>query len=335
MPHPKHKVEPAWRYEKAQDAALALEALLAQHGIRIQSGGPLETHVLRVMKLAYDKEEGAAAEDPDVRGTYRTLIGVHELASHILEVRESPSFPSLVPHLRILNDGAALQNVPSGGGDQATNKLFELFAASLAMQCGTNVTLDDPHASTGDNPDVLATLGGRRWGIACKVLHSLHPEGFIRHLEKGLEQIDNSPADIGVVLFNLKNVLPHDRIWPLAEIPGSGNPPNLGPAAWPNAADPYHILLDSLDSLGNTLVSYLPRDYLDRVFHGRKRIPGFLLWAHSVSAVTIDGRPTPTSVRALNFRQVAPISTDINNVLSCLNWAAFLSSPMRGPRPIC
>jgi hypothetical protein len=335
MSYRKNRCEPGWRYEKAQQAALALDELLRLHRITIKPGSPLETHVLRVMKLTYDKEAGTASDDPDVRGTYRTLVGVHELASYILEVKESSSFPSLLPHLRLLNDGASLQNVPSGAGDQATNKLFELFVATLAIQCGSNVTLDDPYTATGDNPDVLATLGRRRWGIACKTLHGVHPEGFMRNLEKGLDQIENSPAEIGVVIFNLKNVLPHDRIWPLAPIPDSGNPPDIGPAAWPDTADPYHILSDSLNNLGNTLVSYLPSDHLDSLFRGRKSIPGFLLWAHFVSGVRIDGRPTPTSVRALNFRSVAPIPTEVNKVLSCLNWAAFLSSPMRGPRPIC
>jgi hypothetical protein len=331
--YPKHKVQPGWRYEQAQLAALALEDLLRRHGITIDPGSAFESHVLRVMRLTYDKEAGVAADDPDVRGTYRTLVGVYELAKLILEVKDSPSFAGLVPHLRMLNDGASLQNSPSAGGDQATNKLFELFTGTLAIQCGTDVVLDDPYAPAGNNPDVLATLGGRRWGIACKVLHGVHPEGFVTNLVKGLDQIENSPAEIGVVLFNLKNVLPHDRIWPLAPIPDSGSPPELGYAAWPDPADPFHILLDSLDSLSNTLVSYLPPDHLDRLFRERKSIPGFALWGHSVSAIMIDDRPTPTSVRALNVRQVAAVPTEVNNVLSCLNRAAFLSSPLRGPRP--
>jgi hypothetical protein len=203
----------------------------------------------------------------------------------------------------------------------------------LAMQCGTDVLLDHPTAPKGDNPDVLAMLCGRRWGIACKVIHSLHPEGLIGHLEKGLDQIEKSEAELGVVAFNMKNVLPHDRIWPLGEVPEA--PGELATGCWSDTAAPFGILIEALDDLGDRLASYLPPDYLDTSFKGRKSIPGFLLWAHSASAVRIDGRPTCSSVRALNCRSVAPLSADVESVLRRLNWAAFVGSPERGPCPEC
>lgn len=323
-PYPKHKVEPGWSYEESQEAAFALEELLKDHGISIRSGSPLETHILRVMRLSEDKATGIASSDPNIRETYRTLIGVHELAKHILLVRDTESFSTLIPHLSILNDGHALQNTPSRGTDQATNKLFELLAASFAMRCGTNVTMDDPYTSTGRNPDVLATMRDRRWGIACKVIHSPHPEGFVGHLIKGIDQIENSPAEIGVVLFNLKEVIPHDSIWPLGDIPDSGDPPERGPAAWPDPKFPYQILLDSISQLVNKLLSYLPEGHLETLFESKKSIPGFLLWAHSTSAVLINDRPTPTAVRMLTCHPVAQLDDDVERVVKCLNAAAFM-----------
>ena len=319
----KQRIEPGWSYAESEKSAFELEELLERHGITIQSGSAFEAHVLSVMKLTDDIKAGVASQGADVRNTYRTLIGVYELANHILRVKDSPSFESLVPHLRMLNKGTALQNIPSKGTDQATNKLFELLVASFAMRCGSDVVLDDPDSSRGDNPDVLATIGERRWGIACKVLHGVNPEGFITNLSKGLEQIENSPAEVGVVLFNLKQCLPHDTIWPIADIPDSGSPPERGPAAWPQTQIPFDILVGFLDDLGDQLVAYLPTDYLTTMFLGKKSIPGFLLWAHSTSAVLIDGHPAPTAVRALNCREVAPISPQDMAVLKCLNEAAF------------
>jgi hypothetical protein len=258
---------------------------------------------------------------------FTCVVGVHEIANAVLAVRDSPSFPSMLPHLRLLSEGSDLQDTPSRATDQVTNKLFELFAASLAMQCGTDVILDDPGSSIGDNPDVLATLGERRWGIACKVLHGLHPEGFIAHLQKGINQIEKSEAEIGVVRFNLKNVLPHERIRPLAEVAdGSGE---LATGCWSDPAAPFEILIGSLDHVGDTLVSYLPSGYLRNVFAGRTSIPGFLLWAHSVSSIHIDGRPTASSVRALNFRALNAATRHIEHVLRCLTWAAYVGSDAR------
>src|SRR5207249_1641227 len=169
-------VNPGWHYEDAEDAALALEQLLERYGISIQSGSAFEARVLAVMKLVGQKRARAQSVDVDIRPAYRTLVGVHELATLILASETFPSFHALIPHLKLLNDGSALQNIPSPGRDQATNKLFELFVGSLAVQCGSDVLMDDPFKSSGDNPDVIATLGGRRWGLACKVLHGDSPE---------------------------------------------------------------------------------------------------------------------------------------------------------------
>ncbi len=91
----------------------------------------------------------------------------------------------------------------------------------------------------------------------------------------------------------------------------------------------------TLDQVGGSLVSYLPPGYLDQLFVGKKSIPGFLVWAHSVSGVSIDGRPTAASVRALNCQQLGPIPDDILSVIKCLNWAAFTGAADRGPRPSC
>jgi len=328
------RVSPGWHYEDAEDAAIALEQLLTKYGISIQSGSPFEERVLAVMKLVGQKRTRSSSSDGDIRPAYRTLVGIHELATLILASDAFPSFHALIPHLRLLNQGSALQTIPSAGTDQATNKLFELFVGALAVQCGTDVLMDDPFTSKGDNPDVLATLGRRRWGLACKVLHGESPEGFIHHLEKGLDQIERSPAEVGAVIFNLKNIFPHEEIWPMAAIPNT-DPPEDGPGIWSDARAPYEILMSTLEEVGDSLLSYLPQGYLDELFVGKKSIPGFLVWAHSVSGVSIDGRPTAASVRALNCKQVGAIPDDVRNVIKCLNWAAFTGAPDRGPRPSC
>ena len=333
MTKPIPRVEPGWRYDEAGVSALALERLLAKHGIRIHAGSAFETHVLHVLDLVDRKSRGRVwAEAEDIRPLYRTLIGVHELASLLLQVEASPEFPALLPHLRLLNEGDALQNARSKVTDQATNKLFELYMGAVALQCGRHLELDDPFRSSGDNPDVLISIGDRRWGIACKVLHSKHPQGFLDHLVAGLRQIEASPADVGVVAFNMKNVLPHDEIWPLAPLDGvPGNA--LTPAVWSDPDAPFQLLVYHLQRVGAELKSYLPPDYIQTVFSGLKSVPGFLLWGASPSAALIDNKPTCASVRALNFQTADSVSAEDKRVLECLNWAIYPDSSQRGARP--
>jgi hypothetical protein len=322
--------EHGWRFSEAETSALALEALLQDNGIRIASGSFLEEHILRVLHLTTPGVQGQLEDD--VRPYFRSLLGVHEIARLVLAVRDHPAFPALLGHLRLLNEGNALQVTKSPGRDSATNKLFELVVATLAMQCGTVVDLDDPTASEGNNPDVLVTVSGRRWGIACKVLHSTHPEGFLDHLRKGVDQIEKSPATIGVVAFNLKNVLDHDALWPLAQISGSAD---LGPAAWPNRELAYAALEWQMDEIGRRLraqVEDFPSE-LAKIFNGKKSVPAFLLWGHTATGVLVDGRPAPTSARRMVAVRAGAVDQMAAQFMECLYWAAFSDSPNRGPRP--
>ena len=333
MTPPKAKIEPGWHFEAAERSALELEILLGSHGIRIRPGSPLEHDVLQTLHLVSQKRAGRV--DPtteDIRLTYRALVGVHELATLLLTVQHNPQFSALLPHLELLNEGHVLQNSPSTARDQAANKLFELYVAAVAMQCGHDIALDDPHASRGNNPDILVTIGGTRWGIACKVLHSSSPQGFVDNLTKGLDQIDRSAAEVGVVAFNLKNILSHDEIWPLAPIDGvAGNPYTA--AVWNDPNAPFQILVAQLQRIGVGLAAHLPTGYIPTLFHGHRSIPGFLAWGASPSAAIINGRPTPCSVRALNFQNVDTVAPEINRVLECLNWAIYPDAADRGPCP--
>jgi hypothetical protein len=325
---------PGWPFERAEEVALALEELLAVHGIAINAGSALEGAILSAMQIAERKKRGFTVyNSSDIRPDYRAMAGVHELSCLILAVKDHRSFPQLIPHLRLLNKGAALQNTKSRGNDDATNKLFELLVACLAMSFADDVQLDDPERCAGNNPDVLALIAGRLWGFACKALHSTHPEGFLDHLRKGIDQIERSPAEVGVVVFSLKNVLPHDDLWPLRpDASGTG----MLPAAWPTAEHALGAMQYSSAEIGrrlNQAVAGLGAE-LASEFSGKKSIPAFLLWASSVTGVLLNGQPVPTILRMMTgvTTNGAPKLAD-QAVLESLNWAAFHDSPLRGPKP--
>lgn len=330
-------VEPGWRYEKAADVATQLEALLARLGVQMDAASAFKQRVLDVLRIhELQASGGRIAVDDDVRAFFRNLVGVHELANLILAREKHPDFPTLIPHLRLLGDASAIQNAPSSGADGATNKLFELLVSMFAMECASNTELDHPIASRGTNPDVLSTYRGRRWGIACKVLHGVHPEGFLEHLTKGIEQVERSEAAVGTVLFNLKNVLPHDDFWPLTptEVDTTGGRRTLElPGAWFPPDIPHRMLQEWVQGFASGIRSYLPTGHLEQLFAGKKCVPGLLFWCHVVSGVRINDKPTPASVRMMKFFSLGEVAEDDRAFLRCLDWAAHPDAFNRDQRP--
>lgn len=326
-------LESGWAYEYAVDVALRLEVLLKQHGVVIAPRSELEERVLKVLQLSDFQAQGRI--DGDVREFFRNLIGVAELARLIIDAEKSPEFSTILPHLRLLNEGSAIQNARSSGRDSATNKLFELFVATLALTCGSKTELDNPIRSTGKNPDVLVSVKGKRWGVACKVLHGMNPEGFLDHLVKGIDQVEVSEATVGAVVFNLKNILPHDEFWPLEPTTDDGSGPRDGanvPFAFATPSEPYALLERWVAEFARSIRAHVPTGHLESLFAGKKCIPGLLFWSHTVSGIAVDGRRAVASVRAMNFFSLGVVEQADREFLESLNWAAFADSPSRDAR---
>jgi hypothetical protein len=317
---------------EAQARTVALEKLLRDHGVVLRSGVPLEAIALSVFEALYKHQTPLADDRDDIRITFKHLIGLNELAGLILSVRDHPDFGKLIPHLHLLNEGVSIQNMPAPVVDQATNKVFELFAAILALHCGRDLELDDA-AANGRNPDVLFTVQGRRWGIACKVLHANNPEGFITHLNKGIDQIEKSPAEVGIVLFAIKDLIDQEKFWSITNPieAARGDAPYF--SAFRDKQEPFRLLLNDAKQVGDALAGYLPAGYLQAAFHGKKSLPGFLVWAHVASAIVHDAHPVPTSVRAMTLQPLATIQPDDRAVLECLHQAAYAADKVQTSRP--
>jgi len=220
----------------------------------------------------------------------------------------------------LLNVGEVSQSRPVSATDQASNKIFELLAGCFAMRCGTNVSLDDPDHSRGDNPDVLATIRGRQWGIACKVLHSVNPKTILDNIVEGLRQIRTSTAETGFVFLNLKNVLDHAKYWPVQNS-----------AEWAHGAEPvFQAFIDVsiprifLEGEIGTLVAgvrpLVTAEELGSRFRQSRSLPGVVLYANVMSAVTgPNGKPVPLSQRWLTWAGTDSLTDDEAAVLDCFN----------------
>ncbi len=308
-----------YRIGQAQDRAVRLESLLRQHGVELSSNAPLEAIALSVFQVLYQRDDGPADDAADIRDQWKHLIGMNELAGLLLSVKNHPEFGKLVPALQLLNQGMSIQNMPSPVLDEATNKVFELFAGVLSLHSGgSDIELDDAKAR-GRNPDVLVTIDGRRWGIACKALHGDNPQGFIDHLEKAVDQIEESPAEVGVVLFTIKNLLDQAKYWSVtnAEAVSAGAPPLF--SAFRDPEHPFQMLVEDANRVGNALKGYLPAGYLEAAFRGKKALPGFLVWASVVTALDFDDKPVPTSARVMTWQHVVPIAASDLAILQRLS----------------
>jgi hypothetical protein len=263
----------AYSFSYSDNLALEFKKLLKRHEIAVESGSKLDQEldsVLYVILTDLDPQAGESLSQERLR----SLMGIHDLVSKIVAVKESEDFEELVPHLRKLNKCAVLQNQRSSVLDQEANKVIELYWATVCMRIGSDVRVDDPDSSSkGANPDVLVTINGARWGFACKTLHSPKGRTLRDNLVSAIEQINCSEAEIGIPVINLKNVVDHERIWP------SG-------VSFPSLQFP----LTGVDSFGHSLVAAL----LDEVgvaevcdlFKGSKVVPGCLLFMQSARALT-------------------------------------------------
>jgi hypothetical protein len=189
-----------------------LEVLLSEVGLSVEPSSALERICLSPTEIL-DYTPGAGISSAETYRQYLDASALAELANRLLRARRHPSFETLIPHLKLLNEGDPRQAGVASQTDQASRKIFELFSALLVMDFSLHVELEDHVHGSDGNPDVAFEHDGRRWGIACKVPTSPHHESLIRNLTRAVEQITESGVDRGFPLFNLKNVVSPQAFW--------------------------------------------------------------------------------------------------------------------------
>jgi hypothetical protein len=219
----------------------------------------------------------------------------------VVALRDHVDFPQVVPHLRKLNCGQVAQNSPSGVLDQVSPKLFELLIALAAMRIGTNLEVDDPDRSSGGkNPDILVTVDNVRYGLACKAVFGHSTPTLVQNIEKGIDQIERSPADAGFVIVNVKDLINHNFCWPSPEDVEFPDGAEVDNVAWPDLT-PVHSYLYGL---ANKRVLDMEREIelpvLRDLFSGKKAIPVVTHFLHTATALAGPTSPVATSVLFLH-----------------------------------
>jgi len=283
-----------------------LEALLKRHGIQIARNSELERVCLEVKRLL-DMHAGTADSNEDLRGLLREAVGFRHLAKMIVKSEQLPGFDRMVPHFKLLNRGSTLQNTRAAPHDPASNKLFELVVGLAALNVpGTSVDMDHPNNAKGTNPDVLATFGTRTWGFACKVPNGTAHMSLFENIEKGVDQIEKSVAETGLVVLNFKNVIAHDELFPAMGRDKSGAP-LIG--AYQNSAEATKKLIEYVEKPLLGMMAHVGAQNVLKAFAGKKALPGVLVVVQAGVGVRLPteglpaeaaGKPVPTLISFLH-----------------------------------
>jgi len=274
-----------FEFDHGQEIVLKFEQLLRQYGVEVPAGSDFEKKTYNVFEvLNFYENPKLTPKEEDVIPICRDFMSIYELAKKLVSVSGHSDFPKLVPHLGILMKCRIGQNSKSPITDQEANKIIELYIASLCMKLGATIALDHPQNSKGDNPDILSKIEKENWGFACKTLHTLNIQTIYENIVKAVDQIEKSPATIGIPVLNMKNVINHDLVWPTGE-------------SFPDTSEP----LDQLSAPSNQAYRGLLQDFgpngFQNIFEGKKSVPAFITISHSVTSIAPNPLYTPVATR--------------------------------------
>jgi hypothetical protein len=303
-----------YSYEQASQRIEQFERLLNQHGIKIQNGSDLERICLNVFDML-ERHQRPELPNPldEFRTYYSEVLGLNDFIIKILRVEKHPCFKNLIPHFRLLNMASVPQNLPAIVTDGNSNKLFELFIAAICMSFSYDVSLDNPENSKGDNPDVIFSFCNQQWGIACKVIHTTSIKTIHERLLEGIDQIQNSPSvKKGFVLINLKNIIDHDRLWPITNKEAflQGAEPSFG--SFRDTLIPMSMLYEYGNNISLELVKEYGIEYNINMYKEKKSLPGFLQFIQSATSVSFGASPYPTTLGIFNW-----VKSSVNNFSEC------------------
>lgn len=297
-------------FKDLQQLVFDFEQVLKSFGVPIKNGSELEKACFAVLDLLGKSQDvNIRNHREDIRQIYTEVLGIWLFLQKIVRHQKHPSFARFVPHLALLNDGTVIQNTQSRVCDKATNKIFELLFALVLLDLSNEVILDPPNGAVGDNPDVLATIDGTIWGFACKTLYSPSGKTFFDNLGRAVDQIQNSPAELGCVVTSVRNLLDPDVFWPI-----------LNKDQYDQGADPIFSSFENPTNFVAPLIAEFVLEKRDQVvaeityeaimnkFSGKKALPMFFAFFQTVTGKTTESGPVATSIITLSVGTFGDVS---------------------------
>ncbi|HEX9513816.1 MAG TPA: hypothetical protein VF939_25170 [Puia sp.] len=313
-------------FDTSEQLIFDFEALLRIHGLNIRSGSDLERISFAVMETnAKHKKEIAHDDSSDIRDIFSDVAGLVDFVTQIVRNGDHEDFEKLIPHLQLLNTSSTtVLTSRSKVTDEGNNKLLELYTALLCMRLSSDVDLDDPNNSKGDNPDVIFTYNKVRWAIACKALHSNNEKTLYDTIVKGTEQINRSPAVKGIVLVNVKNIINREELWPIVNKDDLKTGETASFGAFNNLNTPTEKLRQYGEDFRTRMIGTVGLDSLIRLSESKKCPAGFLIFLHALTSVIHDDQPTATILKTFNLVSFSQIDQEYLNLARDLNDAMHL-----------
>ena len=297
-------------FVQAEAIVYQFEEDLASLGMSVENGSELEIICLNIMDLE-SKRQGRSMVDlkDDCRPIWRRTVGLVDLLRLLNHARDVGKLSLFEPHLRLLNQGSAPQNIRVLS-DDACNKVFEMLVALFCLPLAETLELDDPYESQGNNPDVLAKIDGTIWGFSCKTPNGTSAKTMFERMKEGVEQIEASPAQRGAVYFNFRNVIDHEQTWPaVPQESSSADSSRFTFRIWPNAEPVEAYLRALVDEKNGEMLKAIGPEHVQNLFVGKKSIPGAMVFLQTAAAVQSSEGPFVATIgipALMEFGHVAP-----------------------------
>lgn len=308
-------------YKDSVQQVISFEKKLNKLGILIKKDSDLNRIGYNVLEV-YEKHLNVKLHDDttDIREYMAEYMGFNNFISKIMPLLDSQYIDEIKPHLELLSNSSIPLNIKSKVTDQGSNKLFELYIASLCASCFSNIKVDPIKKSIGDNPDIIFDHLNKKWGIACKVLHSAKTKTLFDNVEKGVHQIEVSSSDTGFVFLNLKNIIDYNTFWPItnqAEYDKGKELPEF--ASYASIHKPINLLHDIVLGIQREMIKEIGVSNLIQLFEGKKAQPVIVIFLQATTGILVNSKPVFTILGFLDVLRIKEPLPEAMNVLSMIN----------------
>jgi len=312
-------------FEQAGRIVERFEHVLDSYGVPIATGSELEAICLEIQDLE-DKRtrRSPLPENTDFRAEMSRAMGVLHFAELLVATYDrGRRLDILIPHMELFNEASVAQNVRRIGDDKA-NKLFELLLALACMDFGTEVALDHPIASKGDNPDVMFRYAGIKWALACKVPNGESTISAYDNIKDAVSQIDRSDADRGLVVLNARNWVNHDLLWrkPGGGVIGKPNEKDIH-WAWASPEMPFLMLQTEADERYRAVFRDKGAELLEVFDESAKAAPAVLNFLQSATLIVSPYGPLMSRVGTFAVWPTGGRDDEMLSMVTKLNEAMF------------
>ena len=246
-------------FEPAVKLIDCFEELLARHNISIPQNANTGDDMLSMWQILKFMRDPTLARPKDERPLLSAGAAMFDLAAKVCAVKDGPQFPLLLPHLKLLSEGAVhLDKQPEYLPD-TYNKLIEIYWACLAMAAGIEVELDHPQKSRGGVDVTTKALPGP-FTYEMKTLRSPRPRTTFETIEKAISQIETAAAKTGAVLLHLTPRIDTKAIW------------RDGPS-FPDWETPATIMSQQMYDVVQSMINAEGIEAIEGLFAGKKAAP--------------------------------------------------------------